>query len=71
MPRVNTNDSLVCLRLPNDVINELKNYANQNARSLKEEILARLRVTLRDNETLMSQDRLLCLIFNRDLAYKE
>ncbi|MDO8953525.1 MAG: DUF2274 domain-containing protein [Gammaproteobacteria bacterium] len=64
------NDPRVILRVPEDLHNDLISYAELNARTKSEEIIARLIVTLQHNEEFMARDRLMRLIYSQKLAHK-
>jgi hypothetical protein len=63
-------DPKVCLRIPEEVHQDLITSASSNARSKSEEIIARLIVSLQYNEEFMARDRLMRLIFSKKLAYQ-
>jgi len=56
------------LQVPAPLLDAIKAHAKRNARKPSEEIIARLAATL-ENETLMSHDRLMRLIYCKELAY--
>jgi hypothetical protein len=58
------------LRLPEEVYQDVSSWANKNARTQDEEVIARLIAALRFHDEFMYQDRLLRLIFSKKLAYK-
>ncbi|MDF2690588.1 MAG: Arc-like binding domain [Gammaproteobacteria bacterium] len=58
------------LQLPADVYQDVMSWAEKNARSKNEEIIARLIATLKHNDEFMAKDRLLRLIYSKKLAYK-
>jgi hypothetical protein len=62
-PRVN-------LKLPEHLYQDITAWANKNARTRNEEIIARLIATLNLNEEFMRHDRLMRLIYNKKLAFK-
>ncbi|MDO8954669.1 MAG: DUF2274 domain-containing protein [Gammaproteobacteria bacterium] len=63
-------DPRVSLRVPEDVHNDLISYAGINARTKSEEIIARLIVTLQNNDEFMARDRMMRLIYSKKLAHK-
>jgi hypothetical protein len=63
-------DPKVCFRMPEEIHNDLLIWAELNARTRSEEIIARLVVTLQHNEEFMTRDRLMRLIYSKKLAHK-
>ena len=58
------------IQLPKDIMDALKAQAQRNGRKLSEEMIARLAITLEDNESIMGSDHLMRLIYCKKLAYK-
>ncbi|MDF2940679.1 MAG: Arc-like binding domain [Gammaproteobacteria bacterium] len=58
------------LRLPEEVYQDLLVWAEKNARTKNEEVVARVIATLKFNNEFMNKDRLMRLIYSRKLAYK-
>ena len=56
--------------IPTELMEALKASAEYNKRPLKDEVIARLNVTFEHEETYMSHDRLMRLIFCKSLAYR-
>ncbi len=54
--------------IPSELFEDLQKMADYNQRDWKEELLARVRATLLDNEGLMATDRLMVMIYNKKLA---
>jgi hypothetical protein len=63
-------DPKVCLLVPEDVHSDLIVWAEKNARTKAEEIIARLVATLQQNDEFMAKDRLIRLITSKKLAYR-
>ena len=63
-------DKRSSLVIPHELFEDLQKMAEYNGRDWKEELLARVRATLLDNEGLMATDRLMVLIYNKKLAVK-
>lgn len=63
-------DPKLNLVIPAELKAALEAMAQTNGRSVKEEVLARLITTLEKQETFMSHDRLMRLIFCKKLAYR-
>ncbi|MDO8954343.1 MAG: hypothetical protein Q7V63_05785 [Gammaproteobacteria bacterium] len=70
-PDKKDSDPILRFQLSRIVLEELELHAEQNFRTVKEEIMARLTATLRLNEEFMVTDRLMRLIYCKDLAYKK
>ncbi|MDO8954598.1 MAG: Arc family DNA-binding protein [Gammaproteobacteria bacterium] len=66
---LNKSTSKFMLTLPREIQMDLSSWAEKNARSLSDEIIARLNITLKNNERIMSHDRLMRLIYSKKLAY--
>jgi len=64
----NLSDPIIRFRIPLEIRNATLEYAIKYARTLPEEIIARLICTLEDEET-MSRDRLHRLIYCKKLAF--
>jgi hypothetical protein len=64
-------DPRICIKLPKDIHQELLVWAELNARSKSDEIIARLIATLQNNEEFMAKDRLMRLISSKKLAYRK
>jgi hypothetical protein len=64
-------DPKMSVQIPLDVHSDLANWAKKNARTKNDEVVARLIATLQQNDKFMSKDRLVRLIMNKKLAYKE
>lgn len=58
------------LQLPKDIMEALKAQAKRNGRKLSEEVIARLAITLENNDGIMGSDHLMRLIYCKKLAYK-
>lgn len=56
--------------MPEDVHSDLVIWAEKNARTKGDEIIARLIITLQNNEEFMAKDRLMRLIYSQKLAHK-
>lgn len=65
------NDPRVSLKVPEEVHTDILDWAEKNARTKSEEIIARLIATLTYNDEFMAKDRLLRLIYSKKLAYKD
>jgi hypothetical protein len=68
---VRKSDPVLRIKLPQELYDDLCTHSERNARTLARELIARLCITLENNDELMVQDRLKRLIFCRALAYKE
>ena len=56
--------------VPAELLEALKASAEHNKRQLKDEVIARLNATFEHEDTYMSHDRLMRLIFCKSLAYR-
>ena len=64
-------DPKICLNMPKEVHSDLVLWAEKNARTKSQEVIARLIATLEQNELFMAKDRLIRLIMSKKLAYRE
>jgi hypothetical protein len=64
-------DPKVSFRLPSEIHEDILAWAEKNARTKADEIIARLIVTLQHNDEFMSYDRLMRLIYSKKLAHKD